>query len=220
MLSSLSFCLRQLLFLCIPCAVFTVVFRYDLVQVFYQGGRFGEREVSETAYALGVYAMGIPAFATIKVTVASFYSRKMMRIPVRTSVVCIVMNIVLNLILMWPLKQAGIALATVISSYANNGFLLWMIGREFRDFDSGTSGTIGKSLSASLLSVFLVVCVEMQFLDWFMATSKLGQILRLTVFCGLFGILYLLFCHLLKAKEMVEIVQSLSARFKRGRQRL
>ena len=65
----------------------------------------------------------------MKITLAGFYSRKEMKTPMYVSVICIGVNIVLNLILMHPLKQGGIALATVISSYLNNLILLAILER-------------------------------------------------------------------------------------------
>ena len=44
--------------------------------------------------------------------------------------VMLAVNIVLNLILMWPLRQGGIALATVLSSMLNNAILLTCLHRE------------------------------------------------------------------------------------------
>ena len=52
-----------------------------------------------------------------------------MKTPMYVSVFCIAVNLVLNLILMVPLRQGGLALATVISSYLNNLILLVILER-------------------------------------------------------------------------------------------
>ena len=57
-------------------------------------------------------------------------ARKIMTIPLYSSLLSIAANIVLNLILMWPLKQGGIALATVFASMLNNAILLTCLHRE------------------------------------------------------------------------------------------
>ena len=66
----------------------------------------------------------------LKVVLPVFYARKIMTIPLYSSLLSIAANIVLNLILMWPLKQGGIALATVFASMLNNAILLTCLHRE------------------------------------------------------------------------------------------
>ena len=73
---------------------------------------------------------GIPSFCVLKVVLPVFYARKIMTIPLYSSLLSIAANIVLNLILMWPLKQGGIALATVFASMLNNAILLTCLHRE------------------------------------------------------------------------------------------
>ena len=60
------------------------------------------------------------------------------------------MNIVLNLILMWPLRQGGIALATVLSSMLNNAILLTCLHRE--GFELQGRRMFGAAFRALLLS--------------------------------------------------------------------
>ena len=50
--------------------------------------------------------------------------------PLKVSLVCISLNIVLNFALMVPLRQGGIALATIVSSLLNNTLLLTIYNRQ------------------------------------------------------------------------------------------
>lgn len=54
----------------------------------------------------------------------------MMMTTLRYSLIAIGCNIVLNLILMWHLKQGGIALSTVLASMLNNTLLLRHLQKE------------------------------------------------------------------------------------------
>lgn len=121
--------MELLLFLTIPLAAFVFICSEDLIKFCFMRGKFGETEALHAAKALQYYAWGIPAFATIKLSLAAFYSRKEMKTPMRSSIICIGLNIILNFILMHPLKQGGIALGTVISSYINNLILLYLFTR-------------------------------------------------------------------------------------------
>lgn len=121
--------MRLLLFLTVPLAAFMCLFHTELIRMVYYRYAFGDTALAETAWAFLFYAFGIPAFAAMKVTLAGFYARKDMKTPMYVSVFCIAVNIVLNLILMVPLRQGGLALATVISSYLNNLILLVILER-------------------------------------------------------------------------------------------
>lgn len=129
MLSHMSFSLRNLLFLTVPMAAFMAAFSVPIIRLVYFGGEFGERELAETSWAFLFYAYGIPAFAAVKISIYGFYARKDMWTPMMISVGCVVLDIVLCFCLMLPLKQGGIALATVICSYLNNILLLYLLQR-------------------------------------------------------------------------------------------
>jgi putative peptidoglycan lipid II flippase len=130
MVTQLLFGLRQILFLCIPTAVFTVWFRWEIIRLFFMRGRFGEEALAATAWAMLFYAAGIPFFAAVKVLVGGFHARRDMRTPVRIAIACVLLNVVLNLILMWPLQQGGIALATAVSSMVNCVLLAVLLRRD------------------------------------------------------------------------------------------
>ena len=156
---ALQLALRQMLFVTIPIAVFTVFLGELLLRVIFLGGNFTESDLEATLWALRFYACGIPFFCTIKACVSAFYSRRDMKTPLKISIICIVVNIVLNVILMFPLQQAGIALATVISSLLNNVLLLILLQKEIKiriRFGS-TAMTVLKSLIASATAVTIAI---------------------------------------------------------------
>jgi len=117
---TIIFALRQILFLCVPAAFFTFFFGHGVVDLLFTRGAFDGDALDEVVWALSFYAWGIPLFSTSKILVAGFYAHKEMRKPVKIAALCVGVNIILNLILMWPLKQGGIALATVASSLLGN----------------------------------------------------------------------------------------------------
>jgi len=122
--------MRYLLFLTIPLMSFMAIFHRDLIRLFYFRGAFDYASVNETAQALLCYTTGIPAFAALKITLTGFYSRKEMKTPMLVGVACNVLNLILNLILMYPLKQGGLALSTAICAYINNAVLLFILQKQ------------------------------------------------------------------------------------------
>ena len=188
-----------LLFLTIPLAVFVFITADDLIRFCFMRGAFGEKEAIHAALALKYYAWGIPAFAAMKLSLAAFYSRKETKTPMFAAIACILLNILLNFILMHPLKQGGIALATVVSSYINNLILLYLFSRNTsNDLLSGTAKTFGKFLLLSLpgfLGVYLIAPL----------ISTLPLFFVLCIKSILYGTVFLIFALLFRIREVKEI---------------
>ena len=126
----LAFGLRHVYFVCMPLAVLVILFHEPMLRLLCLGGNYTKLDLLAARYVAVFYGMGIPCFCSIKVILPAFYSRKIMDKPLYCSLAAISLNIVLDLVLMWPLKQGGIALATVISSLVNNTLLLYLLKRE------------------------------------------------------------------------------------------
>ena len=130
LIHALRYSLKQIFFISIPIALFLLFFRYPIISLIYGGDKFGNKALFETAWAMLFYSAGIPAFAALKIILSAYYSRKDMKTPVKIALMCVLINFVLNLILMWPLRQGGIALATVISSIVNCSVLVFLLNRK------------------------------------------------------------------------------------------
>jgi putative peptidoglycan lipid II flippase len=65
------------------------------------------------------YAVGLCAFAGVKVIVPAFYSMEDTATPMKISIYAVGLNIVLSLLLMGPLRHGGLALATSLASMFN-----------------------------------------------------------------------------------------------------
>jgi putative peptidoglycan lipid II flippase len=72
-----------------------------------------------TARALLCYSVGLWAIAGVRTLVPAFYSLQDAWTPLKIALVCLLVNAVLNAILIFPLKHAGLALATSLSSILN-----------------------------------------------------------------------------------------------------
>ena len=204
-INALLFALRQILFITIPIAVFTIFMGELLLKVIYFGGNFSESDLQETLYALRYYAIGIPFFCTIKACVSAFYSRRDMITPLKISILCIVVNIVLNVILMFPLRQAGIALATVIASLLNNLLLLIVLQKqlELKGVFWGMVETISKSGIATLTAL-LVAQVTWSYLR--LCALPWERFTLLTIVGTVFCITYLIAVIFLRCRECGEVI--------------
>ncbi|MFC1461614.1 murein biosynthesis integral membrane protein MurJ [Verrucomicrobiota bacterium] len=108
--------IRHMMFVMLPAAVGMMIFAKPIIRLVYERGDFTPLSTEMTMLALTCYAPGLIMFSMIKVLIPVFYAQQDMKTPVRVGLACTGLNIILSLILMWPLKHVGIALATVLAA--------------------------------------------------------------------------------------------------------
>lgn len=119
------------LLLTLPAAVALIVLATPIMSVLFERGAFGPVEAEATASALAAYAAGLPAYVLIKALAPGFFAREDTRTPVKVAAASAVLNVALNLILMWPFSYVGIAVSTAIASWINAlalAAILWRRG--------------------------------------------------------------------------------------------
>ncbi|MDP1573631.1 MAG: murein biosynthesis integral membrane protein MurJ [Coxiellaceae bacterium] len=124
--ATLDWSLRCTLFIGVPCAVGLFVLAGPILSTLIHYGKFNSFDVMMTAKSLSAFAVGLPAFMLIKTLASAFYSRQNIGTPVRVAAISMIVNLIFNFILIFPLKHAGLALATSLSS-AVNASLLWIL---------------------------------------------------------------------------------------------
>ena len=117
------------LLITVPAAVGLVSFAGPIVSTIFMRGAFDAAAVHGTALAVMAYAVGLWAFAAVRVAVSAFYSMQETRVPVAGTLVTVAANLILSLLLMGPLEHAGLALATALAAVLNLGFLLYFLRR-------------------------------------------------------------------------------------------
>ncbi|MBE7929138.1 murein biosynthesis integral membrane protein MurJ [Pseudomonas saudiphocaensis] len=123
--STLNWALRMVLLVGVPAALALGILSEPLIASLFYYGAMSQEAVVQSARALEAYSVGVLAFMLIKVLAPGFFARQDLKTPVRVAVICMVANMVMNLILIWPLKHVGLALATSLSSMLNAGMLFW-----------------------------------------------------------------------------------------------
>jgi putative peptidoglycan lipid II flippase len=121
---TMDWALRWVLLLGVPSAVGLLVLAGPLIATLFHSGEFGARDVEMASLSLMAYSLGLVAFMGIKVLAPGYYARQDMKTPVRIAVIALVVNMVFNLILMFPFGHAGLALATTIAAITNASLLL------------------------------------------------------------------------------------------------
>jgi len=116
---TLSFAFRLVSFISIPAMVGLIALKTPIFNLLFQRGRFDYFATEMTAKALLCYSVGLWAIAGVRVIAPAFYSLQDTWTPLKIAMICLGANVILNSILIYPLKHAGLALATSLSSILN-----------------------------------------------------------------------------------------------------
>jgi len=120
---TLDWALRWIFLIVVPSMLGLIVLAAPILTTLFHNGEFSDNDVIRSSHSLIAYSVGLVGFVLIKVLASGFYSRQDTRTPVKIGVIAMVTNMVLNLILIWPLAHAGLALATSLAALLNAGLL-------------------------------------------------------------------------------------------------
>ena len=121
---TLDWGLRLVLLLGVPSAVGMIILAGPMLATLFHSDAFNEQDVVMSSYSLMAYAFALIPFIAIKVLAPGFYARQDTKTPVRIGIIAMAVNMVFNIILVFPLDHAGLALATSLSASVNALLLL------------------------------------------------------------------------------------------------
>ncbi|MDT8424421.1 MAG: murein biosynthesis integral membrane protein MurJ [Methyloprofundus sp.] len=124
---SLDWGLKLVLLIGAPASLGLMMLAEPMVSTLFQYNEFGAHDVIMAGRSLMAYSLGLLGFILVKVLVPGFTSRKDMKTPVRFGIYAMVANMALNLILVFPLAHAGLALATSLGAFLNASLLLFAL---------------------------------------------------------------------------------------------
>jgi putative peptidoglycan lipid II flippase len=128
---ALNYALRLVLFITIPASAGLMVLGRPIISLVFGHGAFlRDGSTDPTNWALLFYAVGLFAYGGVAVIIRCYYSFEDTRTPVRVGCVAVIANIVLDLILMGPLRHGGLALATSLASILNFALLVWLLRKK------------------------------------------------------------------------------------------
>ena len=156
---TLSFSLRIIFLIMVPASCGLAILGEPIIKILFERGAFTAYSTSITQSALFFYSFGLLAYGGVKLLVTAFYSMHDTMTPVKTAFVAVILNIIFNLILMWPLKLGGLALATSISANFNFIVLFFLLKRRLGDF--GTKQIIDSFFRILLASIVMGIILKL-----------------------------------------------------------
>lgn len=148
---TVGFGLRMISFIILPAMAGLMLLRVPIVHLFFEHGAFTAADTAGTAVVLLGYAVGLWAFAGMRIIVAAFYSMQDTKTPAIAAVTAMFINILLALWLMGPLEYAGLALATALSAMVNITILVFVLTSRLGGIDWWHFGqSFGRALIATI----------------------------------------------------------------------
>ncbi|WP_447554105.1 murein biosynthesis integral membrane protein MurJ [Vreelandella sp. EE22] len=183
----LDWSLRVVLLLGVPAALALVVLAEPFLITLFHYGAMTDNDIQMAAMSLRAYAVGLVAFMLIKVLAPGFFARQDTRTPVKVGIFAMVANMVFNLILIWPLAHAGLALATSLSAFLNAGLLGYLLYREkVLVFQPGWGRYAVQLIGGSTLMAAALYFMAPEWQAWlaFGLWQRVGWVLGLVVLGG------------------------------------
>lgn len=167
----------------IPISFFILIYPYELVGAVFGYGNFNISDVASTSTVLMMYAIGLPAMGVTTVINDFFYVKKRASELMVTTIICVVINAILDFILIGNLGVAGLALATSISYYLALFMKLIMLKKDVK-----IDGILIKNIFLVIVLSFVAV-LGCQLLGRYISVHK---IIKLVVMLIIFGIIYII----------------------------
>ena len=122
--------MRLVFFLAIPSAVGLIMIREPLISLL-KHGKVTSEDVLLSSGALLFYACGLISYFLQQLVVKSYYAHQDAKTPAKVAMYMVIGNLVLNLILVWPLGITGLALSTAISATVQVTILLMIFKKRY-----------------------------------------------------------------------------------------
>ena len=99
------------------------------MRALFMRGAFTAADATAAGQTLAAYALGLLPFVLIRSVTATFLARGDTATPVKASLTAMAVNVAFKVMLMGPLAQVGLALATSIGAWLNLGLVVWLAAR-------------------------------------------------------------------------------------------
>ncbi len=162
-------------------SVLLIVLAEPIIRLLFERGEFDSASTGRVTVALVALAPGLVAFSCVNVFARAFYALNDTKTPMKISVFCLVLNVLLTVPLVLFLKEAGLGIANSTTGFVNIALLTFALRKKLKHLDMQS---LRRHLVALLLaSAVAAVCAwsahHFWEKNWGHATfvSRLGQVL-------------------------------------------
>jgi putative peptidoglycan lipid II flippase len=188
----LDWSLRWAVLICVPAMIGLVLLGIPILSTLFLHGRTTPDDIRMMSLSLAGYAVGLTAFVLVKVLAPGFFARQDTKTPVKVAAVAMVVNIILSLVLVSPMRHAGLALATSLAAWVNALLLLHLLIQEgiFKPQPGWPAFLVKVGIAATAMSLVLVFGVASA--DVWMARGTVARAGGLAAWVGAGAAVYFL----------------------------
>lgn len=108
--------IRLTMFIALPASAGLILVRVPLARTVFEHGSFNTEDAMRVSFILAGYAASVWAYSMTHTLTRAFYALKDAKTPLKVSAAMVLLNLTLNLSLIWWLGAAGLAWSTAISA--------------------------------------------------------------------------------------------------------
>lgn len=201
--------LRRSLFISLPTTLGMILIAPPLISAIYLGGRVNAADVAQAVWTARWFCMGIWAFEMQMILVRVFYAWHDAITPMKVAVGMVLLNLTLNLTLIWFMQEGGIAASTSISAMAQCAILLFILHKRMKLEKLGEVARMGiKSLFGAgvMLAGGWAVLLLMQHITMLTFLPHwMTSVVELMVLVPTAALIYGLLMRLMHAPELADV---------------
>ncbi len=198
--------LRGTIFIALPATAGLIIVARPLLSAFFEHGRFTADDTRKVAITLIFYSLGLCGYFAQQILARSFYSMQDSLTPVKSALVAVFVNIILNLTLIWFLSRAGLAASTAICAYIQVIILASVLRRKLgSSLLDGLPATLLKTLAGTF--AMAIFCLGILFLMRNLPFGRKLDSLRLLIIVPAAIMIYIVIAKLLR-NEMLSLFTS------------
>lgn len=126
----LDWALRWVFLIVLPATIGLIVLASPLITTLFQYGATTPNDVIMMKNSLIGFSFGLIGLVLVKVLAPGFFARQNTKTPVRVGIIAMMVNIIVAIILVGPLKHVGLAAATSVAAWINAVLLYKLLRQE------------------------------------------------------------------------------------------
>lgn len=146
----LTLAMRLVVYTALPACAGLLLLAGPITRLLFEHGEFTAEDSRRTALMIALFGSGVWAFCAQPVIARGYYALGDRTTPLIVGLWGLALNFALNVILVWPLAEAGLAISNVASAAFQTLVLMGLFSRRAQSLDWRTLGrTMWKSALAS-----------------------------------------------------------------------
>lgn len=124
-----------LAFLNLLASVLLCVLAVPMIRLLFEGGKFDAEATQRASWALACLAPGLISFSMVNIFARAFYALGDTSTPMKISLVCLGLNLLLTFLLIPRFQEGGLGMANTATSTINLSLLIYALRRKLKTLD-------------------------------------------------------------------------------------